>query len=143
MCATSCDNFSIDKKEKETEVKVVEYDFDQTKANSLVSAYADISKEDCLKLNTLFRGIALYYDRVVVGPQYTNDVFQHFAKTRDSYGWKPEKYTSLTDATEAYLKEKGFTDPTWKFEEHKLEMISAFNTLAKAAELAYLQKNES
>lgn len=134
-CDLKIENKSVDN-------VVVSYDFDSTKAAEIAKSYpSDISKEDCIKLHTMFRGIAMYLENVVNPPMMTADVFTIFSNVRNSYGWKTEKYKGITDAVETYLTQKGYKDPARKFEDYKLDMISCFNTLAESAKIAYLNKD--
>lgn len=139
---TSCVKIPEPVKPDVKEEKVDYYDYNKAEAQNLVSAYDKLSQKDCARVYLLFRGSVQYFENVKEGPVLTSDALAIFADVRDSYGWKPDTYKDLTDAIEKYLKEKGFSDPTWTFEDHKLEMINSFNTIAESAKLAWLSKNE-
>lgn len=138
----SCDLIQKPVKE-EAKVEVAAYDFDKEKAESISTVYTNIPSEDCITIYKLFRGTALYLETTSQPPEYIAEVVSNFAKVRDSYGWKPEKYKSLTDAVETYLKDKGYTDPSKTFADNKIDIVSSFNTLAESAKIAWSKKNES
>lgn len=139
----SCDYIKIQVPVKEEpKIEVVTYDFNKDKAQSISTVYTDIPAEDCIVIYKLFRGTALYLETVSQPPEYVAEVITNFGKVRDSYGWKPEKYKSLTDAVETYLKDEGYSDPSKKFADNKIGIVSSFNTLAESARIAWLKKNE-
>jgi hypothetical protein len=140
-CLSSCDK--IVKPEPEVKVEVVTYDYNKDEAEKLSVNFDKLSKDDCMLVYKLFRSTSRYFERTSVPPELTSDALVHFGKVRDAYGWKPDTYKDLTDAVEKYLKDKGFSDPTWKFSDKKLEMMSAFNTIAESAKIAWLKKDVS
>lgn len=113
--------------------------------NQYVSAFDNVSKEDCVKLYKFFKGISLYVQNSS-GEVYVREIFGQedslLNKVQKDYGYDKQKYPSLTLAVNQYLTEGGYKDPDRQIKDYRNDLVNRFDTLAEAAKLAYEAKHE-